>query len=226
MRHACLTGMVWLTLCAAAAAQTAAADRPGPYVIDVRGTMIALPSDAAFYPPLPSSTAVPSRGFGIDVGAHIYPLQLGPVRLGIGAAFLRARGTVSPGEPDPDSSSTTGPRTPEVAALLTTFTPQVSFNFGTRAGWSYLSVGYGRAQISTEASAFVDEDDEHEVTPARVLDNDSGSTVNIGGGARWFVRAHLAFTFDVRVHMIGAVSGEAGTPSGTEVAASIGLSFR
>ena len=226
MRHASLTAMVWLGLWVAAAAQTAPADRPGPYIIDVRGTMMSLPNDAAFFPPLPSSTAVPSRGFGIDLGAHVYPLQLGPARLGIGAAFLRARGTVSPGEPDADSGSTTGPATPEVAALLTTFTPQVSFNFGSRAGWSYLSAGFGRAQISTRASAFVDQDDENEVNPARVVDHDSASSLNIGGGARWFVRSHLAFTFDVRFHMIGAGGGEAATPSVTEVAASVGLSFR
>jgi Outer membrane protein beta-barrel domain len=226
MRHASLAAMVWLGLCVAAAAQTAPADRPGPYIIDVRGTMMSLPNDATFFPPLPSSTAVPSRGFGIDLGAHVYPLQLGPARLGIGAAFLRARGTVSTGTPDADSGSTTGETTPEVAALLTTFTPQVSFNFGSRAGWSYLSAGFGRAQISTRASAFVDQGDEDEVNPARVVDHDSASSLNFGGGARWFVRSHLAFTFDVRFHMIGAGGGEVATPSVTEVAVSVGLSFR
>ena len=91
--------------------QTATPDRPGPWVVDIRGTTVSLPQDAAFFPDIPSSTAVPSRGYGIDVGAHIYLLQLGPARLGIGGMLLRARGTASPGEPDEDEEpSPTGRR--------------------------------------------------------------------------------------------------------------------
>ena len=45
-----------------------------------------------------------------------------------------------------------------VAMSLTAFMPQVSFNFGTSDGWSYLSAGYGAAWINSTAegtSAFV-----------------------------------------------------------------------
>lgn len=201
MRRVVIAGGLWLGLCASAAAQTAAADRPGPYVIDVRGTTISLPQDPSFYPPVSSTTAVPSRGWGIDAGAHVYPFQLGAARLGIGGMLLRARGTVS------------FESQPAVAALVTTMTPQVSVNFGSRAGWSYLSAGIGRAQMTTR------------VAP-RLLDSGTRSTVNFGGGARWFAKPRLAFTFDVRFHMVRAGGDVTPTPGTTLVAASAGMSLR
>ena len=201
MRRVVIAGGLWLGLCASAAAQTAAADRPGPYVIDIRGTTISLPQDPSFYPPVSSTTAVPSRGWGIDAGAHVYPFQLGAARLGIGGMLLRARGTVS------------FESQPSVAALLTTVTPQVSVNFGSRAGWSYLSAGIGRAQMTTR------------VAP-RLLDSGTRSTVNFGGGARWFAKPRLAFTFDVRFHMVRAGGDVTPTPGTTLVAASAGMSLR
>ena len=201
MRRVVIAGGLWLGLCASAAAQTAAADRPGPYVIDVRGTTISLPQDPSFYPPVSSTTAVPSRGWGIDAGAHVYPFQLGAARLGIGGMLLRARGTVS------------FESQPAVAALVTTVTPQVSVNFGSRAGWSYLSAGIGRAQMTTR------------VAP-RLLDSGTRSTVNFGGGARWFAKPRLAFTFDVRFHMVRAGGDVTPTPGTTLVAVSAGMSLR
>ena len=195
MRQLTIAGAVWLSLCAPAGAQTAPQagepDRPGPWVIDVRGATVSLPRDASFFPPIPASTAVPSRGYGVDVGGHMYLLQLGPARIGVGATWLRARGTASAGDPGEDSdgsSATTLAVTPDVAALLTVVAPQLSLNFGSRAGWSYLSAGLGRAQLSTRASSFVDEDDDDEITAARVLDHGGRSAINFGGGARWFAK--------------------------------------
>ena len=113
-RRAAIAGVLWLCLGAAMAAQatvgqTTTPDRPGPWAVDLRGATVSLPRDAPFFPDIPSSTAVPSRGWGIDVGAHVYVLQLGPARLGIGGMLLRARGTASPGEPDEDEEpSATG----------------------------------------------------------------------------------------------------------------------
>jgi hypothetical protein len=234
MRLVATAGVVWLGLCVPAsaqnAAQTVAPDRPGPYVIDVRGATVSLPKEAAFFPPMPASTAVPSRSFGIDVGAHVYLLQLGPARMGIGGMLLRARGTASPGEPDEDTSPAAPaaalPTTPDVATLMTLAGPQISMNFGARAGWSYLSAGIGRAQLSTRASAFVDEDDDDEVTAAQVIDHGGRSTMNFGGGARWFAKPRLAFSFDVRFHLIGAGGGETATPRTSVLAASVGVSLR
>ena len=233
MRRAAIAGVLWLCLGASTGAQTtvgqtATPDRPGPWVVDLRGATVSLPQDAAFFPDIPSSTAVPSRGYGLDVGAHIYVLQLGPARLGIGGMLLRARGTASPGEPDEDEEpSPTGlATTPDVAALLTTAGPQISMNFGSRAGWSYLSAGIGRARMSTRASRFVDEDDEDDVTAAQLIEHGSRSSLNFGGGARWFTRERLAVSFDVRFHIIGAGGEEPATPGSTLLAASVGVSLR
>ena len=220
MRRVAAAGLVWLGVCASAAAQTAAPDRPGPYVVDLRGTTVSLPQDASVFPPVPSATAVPSRAWGLDVGAHVYLAQLGAARLGIGGTFVRARGTAAPSPPATTAGSPAPPRTtPDVAALWTAVAPQVSFNFGSRAGWSYLSAGIGRAKLTTRASAFG-------TTPARLLDTGTRSTINFGGGARWFTKARLAFSFDVRFHMMGAGSGDTPAPGATVLAASVGLSLR
>jgi hypothetical protein len=171
---------------------------------------------------MPKSTAVPSRGWGIDAGAHVYPLQLGAARLGIGLMLLRARGTAAPAKPASTSGTSSPPApatTPDVAAVVTTVAPQISVNFGSRAGWSYLSAGIGRAGISTKTSAFG-------TTQARLLDSGSRSSINFGGGARWFTRARLAFSFDVRFHMVRAGGDVTPTPGATLVAASAGISLR
>jgi hypothetical protein len=224
MRRLAAAALLCLGVCASAAAQTLPADRPGPYVIDVRGTTVSLPNDPAFYPPVPASTTVPSRAYGIDAGAHVYLMQFGAARLGIGATYLRARGTASAAAPAPTSgasgSGAVPATTPAVAALATTIAPQISVNFGSRAGWSYLSAGIGRATITTRTSAFG-------TTPVRLLDSGTRSSVNVGGGARWFAKPRLAFSFDVRFHIVGA-GGEvdAATPRTTLLAVSVGVSLR
>src|SRR5688500_6167682 len=106
MRRGATAGLLWLGVCASAAEQTAAPDRPGPYVIDIRGTTVSLPQDASYFPPVPMSTAVPSRGWGLDAGAHVYLAQLGAARLGIGGILVRARGTAAPARPATTSGST------------------------------------------------------------------------------------------------------------------------
>ena len=219
-----------------AAAQIAAPDPPGPYVIDVRVGTSAIPQDASFFPPVPIATIIPSRGYGLDVGAHVYLMRLGPGRFGIGANVLRVRGTASPPAP-PSSGSTpaTAPATttpatrPDVNATLTTLAPQVSFNFGSAEGWSYVSAGVGRAQLTTGTSAFGGSGSGTDLTPERSADSGTRSSINVGGGARWFAKAHLAFSFDVRVHIVsaGAAEGTAPvTPRHTLLAASAGISLR
>src|SRR4029078_13011763 len=70
--------------------------------------------------------------------------------------------------------------------------PQLSFNFGTGRGWSYLSGGLGQSTWS--------------LVPADCLpfptDTDRLKTINYGGGARWFMKSHVAFSFDVRFYAI------------------------
>lgn len=173
---------------------------PGPYVVDVRGAMIAIPNAGEFYPALPPATTIPGRGFGLDVGGHLLGPTLGAARIGIGANVLVARGQVGP---------------PDVSARLVALAPQVSFNFGTADGWSYLGAGYGLGRISTRVA-------EPEET---TLETGTVGTVNFGGGARWFVNRHAAVAFDVRFYRFGA-AGASGTPATTRVALSVGLSVR
>jgi hypothetical protein len=222
MRRLAMAALLCLGVCPSVAAQALPADRPGPYVIDVRGTTVSLPGDPAFFPPVPASTAVPARAWGIDAGAHVYLVQLGAARLGFGATYLRARGTAAPPTPastSGTSGSATPASTPAVAALVTAFGPQVSANFGSRAGWSYLSAGIGRAQISTRTSAFG-------TTRARLLESGARRAINVGGGARWFAKPRLAFSFDIRFHIVGAGGEVTPTPRTTLLAASVGVSLR
>ena len=226
-------GFLWLGVLAGtpAAAQVAAADPPGPYVIDVRGVTSAIPQDAGFFPSIPTATIIPSRGYGIDVGAHLYVMRLGSGRLGIGVNMVRVRGTASPAAPSSGSTpGTPAPATrPDVRAVLTTLVPQLSYNFGSSEGWSYVSAGLGRAQLTTGTSAFGETGSDAGGTPARSAVSGTRSSINIGGGARWFTRAHLAFSFDVRFHLISSGSAKGATqatPRATLVAASAGISLR
>jgi hypothetical protein len=206
---------------------------PGPYVIDLRGVMSGLPSGSAFHPVLPVNTLVPKRGFGLGAGAHVYLVKLGPARLGVGVEIARARGTaMTPATTSmittaaTSSSATATPALSaaspiDTATTITLVTPQVSFNFGARDGWSYLSGGYGSAQIHGAGSG--------QLTPPAagtatlVRDEGRAAAVNYGGGARWFIREHVAVGFDLRFHRIAAV----GTQPGARVfALSVGLSVR
>jgi hypothetical protein len=180
-----------LALTGRAAAQ--APEPPGPWVLDLRGATAGLPSDTAFFPTVPIDTLVPSRGFGFDVGAHVYLFTLGPSRVGVGANYVRVRGT-----------------TETVTAELRTVAPQVSFNFGTRSGWSYLGAGLGRGWVATTAQQL-----------AGPASEDSGAltAMNFGGGARWFLTGHLGVGFDVRWHRVS------GTPGTMLVSAAAGFSI-
>jgi hypothetical protein len=154
---------------------------PGPWVLDVRGATSGLPSDTAFFPTLAVDTLVPARAFGFDVGAHVYLFSLGPARVGVGAAYLEARGT-----------------TPTVTAKVSTLAPQVSFNFGSSNGWSYLGAGFGRAWVRTTAG---------QLTGTAEQDSGGVPALNFGGGARWFLTSHVGVGFDVRWHRLSSTPG-------------------
>ena len=209
-----------------ATGQIPAPDRPGPFAIDIRGVTMNVPQHPDFFAPLPANTLIPARGFGIDLGGHVYLFNFGPSRVGVGANFVRIRGTASP--PAPATSGSTSPSTPttrtmpDVGVVVTTLAPQLSFNFGSSLGWSYLSLGGGLAQVNTSRSAF---------RTGVAQDRNSGtvSSANIGGGARWFAKTHLAFSFDVRWHLLA--TGEptpttGATPHTTVVTAAVGMSLK
>jgi hypothetical protein len=189
------------------AGQTASA--PGPWVVDVRGITSSVPTDLAFYP-AQDATFVPSRGFGLDLGAHVYLFTLGPARIGLGAEAIMIRSTTT----EPVTSDTTSARR-RLNLGLRTFAPQVSANFGSRDGWSYLSAGMGVGSVTTS------------VEGAATAEQDSGQlrAINFGGGARWFLSPRVAIGFDVRAHQLAAGSDNP-TPRVTAVAISAGLSLR
>ena len=98
--------------------------------------------------------------------------------------------------------------------------PQVSFNFGSPRGWSYVSGGVGVATVTGRFQGRAELID---------LEQQSGALLayNVGAGARWFFLPRVAFTFDLRFHRYGAGGdGDAGTPSGSVGSASVGVSFR
>ena len=178
---------------------------PGPFVIDLRGATSGLPVDIALYPDHtgtttstststttttstePTSFNVPSRGWGFDVGAHVYPFSLGPTRVGFGASFMEVRGTSA-----------------DAKLVMQVVAPQLSFNFGTSNGWSYLSAGIGPARLDADRTF-------------------NTQAVNAGGGARWFLNNHFAVGFDIRVFQLAAKET---FPKTTKVAASVGLSLK
>ena len=187
-RLAAWLGLAGVLLGTQVEAQGLTPGKPGPFVVDVRGVTSGIPASPGLYPGLGDQYVVPARGFGFDVGAHIYLFSLGPARLGIGANYIEVRGTAT-----------------DADATLQTIAPQLSFNFGTSDGWSYLSVGAGTARVNAVASA-------------------SSSAINAGGGARWFMNRHLAVGFDVRFHKIAADGDTMG--ASTQVSAAVGFSLK
>jgi len=212
---------------AAAFAQVSA---PGPYVIDLRGAMSGAPGDVSFYPLVPPALRVPQRAFGFGVGGHVYAFHLGVARLGFGVDVMRVRGTAKTDASAIATTSTTDPSSTNATTVavtgtvtasmaVTTVAPQVSFNFGAHEGWSYLSAGYGITSTRAEANI-----------PASIGGVDSGGsrhlhapTLNVGGGARWFLRERLAVGFDVRFHRLRASDG---TAAKQIIGLSVGMSLR
>ena len=210
MRHS-FGGMVAAVLIAAAPAAAQTLSPPGPWVVDIRGVTSPVPTDQAFYPPL-ASAFVPSRGFGFDVGGHVYLFTLGPARVGFGAAFVSTRSAVTAPVTVDEETGATSPGQ-RLTLTMRTIAPQVSFNFGGADGWSYLSAGLGTSSVTSEAE---------DALPGR---HESGRVraVNVGGGARWFIKPRVAFGFDLRAYRLAA--GDS-TPQTSVFAVGAGLSFR
>ena len=184
-----------LILVFAALARPALAQDPPPpiprVVVDLHGTMPRFPSDD---PLLAASrnlslTELPGAGLGAQIGVHLYPLRTRLVTFGLGGelAIGRARQT-------PAAGATVAGVTPLRPAeeRITSLSSQLSLNFGNGSGWSYLSAGLGQTTWSLAT------DDLGEYPP----NSDTLKTLNYGGGARWFIKPHLAFSFDVRFYAI------------------------
>jgi hypothetical protein len=209
--RAAATLLVLLLAPAASHAQGLAPHPPGPYVIDIRGVSLSAPRTFNFYPALPPGTVIPARGFGLASGAQVYPFSLGSHKVGVGALVLLSRGlastpatasTTTPDETTPDE--TTVAAAPDVIVTSRVVLPELSLNFGTARGWSYIAFGAGPLHIRTEAVG------EGELTTSRL-------TVSAAGGARWFVTDHLGVGFELRLLTLARR---------TLLAASVGFSLK
>jgi len=83
---------------------------------------------------------------------------------------------------------------PDVATTAQLISPQISFNFGTHDGWSYLSLGYDTGTVKSTGSG----------TPQLVKETTGLTGYNAGGGARWFFIEHVGVGFDLRLHRLGS----------------------
>jgi hypothetical protein len=170
------------------AATASAQDQPPrlPFiVVDLHGAFMNFPSTAQ----LADSRGLvigqlPGAALGADVGLHIYPLRWRGITFGIGAQAMAARARQAP-----EAATGQTPLNP-VTERFITGAPQISFNFGSGNGWSYISGGIGRSvwQVVPDGADPSDADTERL------------QTSNYGGGGRWFIKKHLAFSFDVRVY--------------------------
>ncbi|BCS35316.1 hypothetical protein TBR22_A45430 [Luteitalea sp. TBR-22] len=205
--------LVSLGLLAWTPAQAQVAGPPGPFVLDVRGGFSSVGRSEELAAPRGLQVAeLPKRVLGLDVGAHVYPVR-GKVTLGIGASLLMMGGTQSPADPV-DGATATGNRGEfRVRGIV----PQVSLNFGSHRGWSYLGGGLGLSQLKAG-----NPDTDLSYSPQLL-------TINVGGGARWFVSEHVAFTFDGRYYRLGSSEPSAdyvGNPATSLFVLSVGLGFK
>jgi hypothetical protein len=169
--------------------------RIGPFVVDLHGIMPKFgdSNDLALSREL-SPVELPGLSLGATGGLHVYLPKILGVTVGLGGEALITRAHSDP--PGPVVDPNTGVSTPSpfrpVTETFKSISPQLSLNFGNGNGWSYLSFGIGSSLWS--------------ITPdgerPRPADEEPIRTLNYGGGARWFIKPHLAFSLDVRLYEI------------------------
>ena len=184
----------------------------GGYVVDVRGSVVPFSrnielAESRLLTPLDT----PGLGTGFEIGGHIYPLQWRFVTFGVGASFHSSRADQQPTEwsPNPDG--------PSLRKRFTALAPQLSFNFGGRNGWSYLSGGLGTSRFNVYPQQ------------STIPSQQRAGTLNYGGGARWFITPNVAFSLDLRLFAISPVPQQGNQPASprmTRAAFNLGVSLR
>lgn len=220
MRRVLVVLMLLLLVCSRAAAQPS---RIGPFAVDVRLVFPRFPDES---PQLAFSRGInqadlPGLGRGIDVGGQLYLFKWRAVTFGVGGQFMVGRSHSSPDAIDiiPNRPGPIVIRRQSVTGKITAVAPQVSFNFGTGNGWSYISGGLGSTVWSTAPDK----------SKPIAADEASLKTINYGGGARWFAKPRVAFTFDVRFYAINpgiANDGLGISPRTTMLVIGAGVSLR
>jgi hypothetical protein len=134
----------------------------------------------------------------VHAAANFYVLTWKAMTFGVGVDATVARSHQSQ---QAISATETGRA---VTERFSHIAPDLSFNFGTGDGWSYLSGGIGPAVWSLVPDA---------AAPANA-DRERLQTINYGGGARWFLNHRVAFSVDVRFYAINPGTPELGRPGG------------
>jgi len=199
-----------------AARPTLAQDPPpriGPFVVDLHATVPRFPQDLELAQSRGMNLAeLPGSGLGVRAGAHVYPLRWRAITFGIGGEFATGRARQTPQA----AQTTVRPATER----LTTMAAQLSFNFGTGNGWSYISGGLGRSTWAVVPKG----------QEGFAADSETLKTITYGGGARWFMKSHVGFSFDVRFFAINPgtpfFAGVFGSPRTTLVVIGAGVSVK
>jgi hypothetical protein len=184
----------------------------GWFVTDLRGSISPSGQNATLATNKGFDTAtIPATTFGGEAGAHVYVYRWRVITFGIGASVHTSLSDRQAQKTDLD------PNGPTLRKRFTVVAPQLSFNFGGRDGWSYLSGGLGSSNLSLFK------------LDSGKPNNQNSKTVNYGGGARWFVNDHVAFSLDLRFYAISPLEPtdtEPGLPPMTIMVFNIGASFR
>src|SRR5262245_42662091 len=183
-----------------------AQDPPPPiplFVLDVQGNFPNFPQDQL----LASSRGLnleqlPGRGLGAQAGIQLHIFRFKAVTFGVGGQAMMSRATQTPPE---GAQAADGTVAPAVTEKFRSLGGQLSLNFGNGNGWSYLSGGIGRSNWSIVP----------EGRDPLEGDEEALKTINYGGGARWFAKSHLAFSFDVRFYAINPGVASEGYKNGS-----------
>src|SRR6185295_11632487 len=183
------------------------------FAVDLHGSVPRFPSDDQELADSRGMTLaeLPGRGLGVQVGVHLYPLRWRGVTFGIGGELAASRARKTPAQGVQNLRSW--------EERYTSIAPQLSFNFGHGYGWSYLSGGLGRSTWALVPAGQADS----------AQDSEKLKTINYGGGARWFIKSHVAFSFDVRLYAInpGLPLGKfPGSPRTTLMVIGAGVSIK
>jgi hypothetical protein len=206
-----------LLLAFASSSSLAAQEPPpriGPFVIDIHGTLPHFPDD----PQLAASrglsqSELPGLGLGVHAGAHVYVFKWKAMTVGLGGSVTAARAHAS------EKVSADALIARATTETFTHAAPELSFNFGNGNGWSYISGGIGLSTWSIVPDGSL----------PSAADEERLRTVSYGGGARWFIKKHLAFSFDARFYQIDPGTPTVVTPGGprtTLLIAGAGISLK
>lgn len=209
-------------LLASAPASAQTSERLPWFALDAHGAWVSLPTAEGWVPPVPATTPLPGRAWGVAGGATVYPLKTGLITWGLGVSMHTGKSTSDPLMSTETATAPSVPTTTTVTTQITSLLPQISMNFGHKLGWSYLSAGYGKSKVVSSSAAFG-------TAPPQTVPEAWNGAINFGGGARWFMKPHLGAGFDVRFTKLGSRAATDVLPAAKRtqmVTISVGISIQ